>query len=65
MEAECRGCACFALKAFQGLRIAGNSVGQEFQGDEAFEPGVFGFVHDTHPARAEKFDNLVWAEPGS
>jgi len=34
-------------------------VGQKFQGDEAAEFGVFGFVNDTHPTAAEFLENVV------
>ena len=33
--------------------------GQEFQGDEAVEEGVFGFVDDAHSAAAESFEDAV------
>ena len=40
---------CLPTKAFQGLRVGGERVGQEFQGDVAEELGVFGFVNVMPP----------------
>ena len=61
---------CLALEAGQRLWIAGNLVGQEFQGDETMQARVFCLVDDTHAATAELFDDTVmrdclpqhWAE---
>ena len=49
----------FALKAGEGLRVAGNIFRQELQGDEAMQPRVFGFVNHAHPAAAELLDDAV------
>jgi hypothetical protein len=49
----------FALKTSESLRVAGNFLRQEFQGDEATEAGVFGLVDHTHPATADFFDDAV------
>ena len=49
----------FALEAGEGLRVAGNFFGQEFQGDEAMQARVFGFVDDAHAAAAELLDDAV------
>ena len=56
---ESRGRLGFALEAAQGLRIFGDIVGQELEGDEAAEFEVFGLVDDTHAATAEFFDDAV------
>ena len=56
---ESRGGPRLAAKAFQGLGISGQFVGQEFQRDETPQFGVFSFVDHTHPAAAELFDNAV------
>ena len=53
------GGAGFALKAFECLRIVGDVIGKKFEGDEAAELGVFGFVDDAHSAAAEFFDDAV------
>jgi hypothetical protein len=42
----------FASEALQRLRIVGHGIGQELEGDEPAEPGVFGLVDHTHPAAA-------------
>src|SRR4029077_12220542 len=49
----------FAFKARQGLRIAGDFGGEEFQGHETVEFDVFGFIDDTHPATAELFEDSI------
>ena len=49
----------FALEAFERLRVVREIVGEEFQGDEAIEARVFGFVDDAHSAAAEFFDDAV------
>ena len=51
--------ASFTAKAFQGLRIAGDVVGEKLQSDEAAEFRVFGFINDTHASAAEFFNNAV------
>ena len=48
-----------APEAFQRLRIFGQLVGQELQGDEAAELSVLGLVDHTHPAAAELLDDAV------
>ena len=49
----------FTLEAAESLRVLGNFFGQEFQGDEAVQLYVLGFVDDTHPAAAEFFDDAI------
>jgi hypothetical protein len=39
--------------------VARKLRGGEFQGDEAAEFGVLGFVDDTHAATAELFEDTV------
>jgi hypothetical protein len=46
-------------KTFQRLRVLGQIVREEFQGDEATEIGVLGFVDNTHPAAAQLLDDAV------
>jgi hypothetical protein len=41
------------------LRIAGDFGREEFEGHEAVELGVFGFVHDAHSAAAEFFEDTI------
>ena len=50
---ESRGGARFTLKAFQSLAVLGEMFGQELQGDESAELGVFGLVDYTHTTAAE------------
>jgi hypothetical protein len=51
--------ARFAAKAFERLRVARQFIGQELEGDEAAEFGVFGLVDHAHAAAAEFFDDAV------
>ena len=51
--------ASFAAKTFQGLRVAGDVVGQEFKGDKAAQRGVLCQVNHTHPTTAELLNNAV------
>ncbi len=48
-----------ALEAAQSLRIAGNLIGQELEGDEAMQASVFSFVHHSHPPAAQLLDDAV------
>src|SRR5690242_5602094 len=48
-----------ALESGKGLRIAGNIIGQEFEGDEAVQASVFNLINHTHAAPAELFDDAV------
>ncbi len=48
-----------ALEAAESLRIFGNFIGQELEGDKAAKFNVFGFIDDTHPAAAEHFNDAV------
>ncbi len=56
------GGARFAPETFQRLRVLDHIEGQEFQGDEAAQLGVFRFVDDAHSTAAEFFDDAVMAE---
>jgi hypothetical protein len=49
----------FALETTESLRVLGDIVWKEFQGDEAIEFDVLGFVHNAHPPASELFDNAV------
>ena len=49
----------FALETLEGLRVTGDFVGQELEGDETVQPGVFGLVDHAHAAAAELFDDAV------
>ena len=53
------GGAGLAAETLEGLGIAGDFIGQEFEGDEALQAGVFRFVDDAHAATAELFDDAV------
>ena len=56
---ESGGGAGFALEAAQSLRVAGDLVGEKFEGDEAVEASVFGFVDHAHAATAEFLEHAV------
>jgi hypothetical protein len=49
----------FALKAGKRLRITGNLLGQELEGDKAMQPSVLGLVDDAHAAASEFLDDTV------
>ncbi len=49
----------FTFEAGQGLRIIGNVVREELQGDKAVQFYVFGFVDHTHASAAEFLDDAV------
>jgi hypothetical protein len=55
-------CLGFALKAAEGLLVAGNFVGKKLQSDEAFQARVFGFVNNAHTSAAEIFDDAVMGD---
>ena len=49
----------FAPKPFEGLRVARQFHGKEFQGDETIQARILRFVDHAHTAAAELFDNAV------
>jgi hypothetical protein len=53
------GGAGFAAKTFKGLRILGGFAGEKFEGDEAAELDVFGFVDDAHASATNAFEDAV------
>jgi hypothetical protein len=50
---------CFSLKTSQGLLVPGDFIGQKLQRHEAVQPGVLGFVNNTHASATEAFHNAV------
>jgi hypothetical protein len=56
---ERRSGAGFAAKTLQRLRILGNILGKELEGDRAAEHGVLGLVNHTHAATAQLLDDPV------
>jgi len=46
-------------ETLQRLRVLGHVGGKEFQGNEAAEFGVLGFVDHTHPTAAQFLDDAV------
>jgi hypothetical protein len=49
----------FALESGQSLRVFGDFIGQEFQGDETMQLHVLGLVDDTHATAAELLDDAI------
>src|SRR5208283_47151 len=48
-----RGCSPgLAAETLEGLAVPGYIFGEEFEGDEAIEAGVLGFIDDAHAAAA-------------
>ena len=55
----------FALKADETFGVAGERIGQDFDGYFAIELGVLGAAHLTHAAFADGAGDFVGAEAGS
>ena len=53
------GGAGFAFEAFQRLGVVGDVFREEFEGDEAAQAGIFGFVDYAHATAAEFFDDAI------
>jgi hypothetical protein len=51
--------AGFAAEPLDRLRVSGDVVRQEFQGDIATEAGVFGFINHAHSTAAKFFGDAV------
>ena len=49
----------FTLKAAQGLRVFGDVVRKELEGNETMQAGVLGLVHNAHAAPTEFLDDAV------
>src|SRR6202795_2060840 len=56
---QCRCGLSFSLKTGQGLRVAGNFIGQELESDKTVKPCVLGLVNHAHPSAAEFLDDPV------
>ena len=41
-------CLSLTLESLQRMLVSGQLLGQELQGDESVELGVFGLIDDTH-----------------
>jgi hypothetical protein len=41
------------------LAVVGEGIGKKFQSDKSVKPSVLGFVHHTHAATADCFQNAV------
>src|SRR6266404_2498739 len=57
--------ARFALESFAQFGTIRKMRRQNFDGDDAVEPRVARAVHLTHPARADRGENFIWAESSS
>ena len=56
---ESGGGARFAAKAFESLRVAGQIIREELEGDEAAQFGVLSLVDHAHASAAKFLDNAV------
>jgi hypothetical protein len=54
-----RGCLGFPLETAEGLRIVGEFVRKELQGDVATELEVFRFIHYTHAPASDPAEDAV------
>jgi hypothetical protein len=55
-------CGCslrFSAEPFQRSGVVEHFGGQEFQAHRTMEPGVFGFIDNTHPTTTELFYDSV------
>ncbi len=55
----------FQDETLLGCRVPGHVRREEFQGDEAFEIGVLGFIDHPHPAFTEFFEDPVMGDNAS
>src|SRR5258708_4593947 len=56
---------CFALEALAQFRAVGKMSGKNLDGNDAIEPRVPRAIHLAHPARTNRGENFVGAEPSS
>jgi hypothetical protein len=56
------GCSSFAAEAFEGLRVFGKVVGEEFESNEAAELKIFGFVDISHTSAANFLQDAVMGD---
>jgi hypothetical protein len=54
-----------ALEPDQGLRVLGQALGQNFDGNLAVEARIPGAVDFSHPSSAERSENLIGTETRS
>src|SRR5271163_5054149 len=52
-------CLSLTLKAAQGLRVFGDVVGKELEGNETMQASVLSLVHDAHAAPTQFLDDAV------
>ena len=52
-----------ALEALLTLGALGEMLGEDFDGDDAIQPRVFGFVDFAHTTSANESEDFVRAEP--
>src|SRR6185369_7321622 len=58
---QCRCGACFALKPLARSYIPLHLRTEELQRSIPAEPSIRGTIHDPHAAKADPFDNPIWA----
>src|SRR5262249_10274931 len=57
--------ASFTVEAFAELRLSGERLGEDFDGDRAIEARVASAIHLPHATLADQGNDLVCAEPGA
>ncbi len=62
---ERRDRPCLATEPRQSFRVGGKLLGENLDGHPAPQASVLGEVHLPHAAGAERFDDLVGAQPSS
>src|SRR5579862_2515444 len=56
---QCRCCFRLTSESFQCLGILSHVLGKELESHKTVQPGVLGFIDDTHSAATELFNNFV------
>src|SRR5437764_13331973 len=59
---QLRDRARLAVEALAQLRVGGEHIGQDLDGDDAIEPRVAGAIDFAHAAGAERCEDLVGSE---
>jgi hypothetical protein len=59
---EARDAAGFAVESIAKLRVGGEHIGQDLDGHDPIQPRITRAIDFTHPARANRGDDIVWTE---
>ena len=59
---QARNSPCLAIKAFSQSGAIGNTVGEDFDGDDAIQTPIASAVHLAHPARTNRREDFIGPE---